>query len=117
MTISLGPFGHDGSLLHRDEVGAVATTPLRPERYSSRDVVDVPDEIDAIFRSQTGMSFARWQHSARMRVARDLLARRVKPSAVASRVGYSQVSNFSRAFTRFHGVSPRVYQEWEADAS
>lgn len=66
--------------------------------------------IHEAFWRETGMTFATWRNAARMRTARDLLAEGGKPSAVARRVGYTQVSNFSRAFTRFHGVSPSKYQ-------
>ena len=61
------------------------------------------------------MTFARWRYAARMRVARDLLAGGAKPSAVARRVGYGHLPNFSAAFTRFHGLTPREYQERETD--
>lgn len=68
--------------------------------------VDVRDA----FRRETGMTFACWRHAARMRIARDLLVRGMKPSGVARRVGYAHLSNFSRAFSSFHGVSPQDYQ-------
>jgi AraC-like DNA-binding protein len=48
-----------------------------------------------------------------MRIARDLLVGGAKPSAVARRVGYAHLPTFSAAFTRFHGLSPREYQERE----
>lgn len=77
----------------------------------------VPGDILDAFRLETGMTFASWRRAARMRIARDLLARGAKPSIVAGRVGYSQVSNFSRAFSQFHGVSPREHRERELDVS
>jgi AraC-like DNA-binding protein len=60
------------------------------------------------------MTFASWRYAARMRIARDLLAGGSKPSAVARRVGYAHLPNFSSAFSRFHGMSAREYQEREA---
>ncbi|WP_211275601.1 helix-turn-helix transcriptional regulator [Actinoplanes rectilineatus] len=72
---------------------------------------DVPADIRRAFRDQTGMSYARWRDAARMRIARDLLAGGAKPVAVARRVGYAHLSTFSAAFSRFHGLSPRAYQE------
>lgn len=75
----------------------------------------VPDGIHEAFRRDTGMTFSRWRNATRMRIARDLLVNDTQPSAVAGRVGYSQVSNFSRAFMRFHGISPREYQERELE--
>ncbi|MDQ7909528.1 AraC family transcriptional regulator [Phytohabitans sp. ZYX-F-186] len=75
--------------------------------------LDVPADIHRAFREQTGMSFTRWCYAARMRIARDMLAGGAKPSAVSRRVGYAHLPTFSAAFTRFHGLSPRDYQERE----
>lgn len=63
------------------------------------------------------MTFASWRHAARMRIARGLLENGTKTGSVAGRVGYTHVSNFSRAFTRFHGVSPSEYQATERHAA
>ncbi|OLT19921.1 AraC family transcriptional regulator [Pseudonocardia sp. CNS-139] len=79
--------------------------------------LDVPADIHRAFREQTGMSFARWCYAARMRIARDMLAGVAKPSAVARRLGYAHLPTFSSAFTRFHGLSPREYQERETGRS
>jgi AraC-like DNA-binding protein/mannose-6-phosphate isomerase-like protein (cupin superfamily) len=75
---------------------------------------DLPAEVHRAFREETGMTFASWRYAARMRIARDLLAGGSKPSAVARRVGYAHLPNFSSAFSRFHGMSAREYQEREA---
>ncbi|MDA0181713.1 helix-turn-helix domain-containing protein [Solirubrobacter phytolaccae] len=76
---------------------------------------DLPADVHRAFRDETGMTFARWRYAARMRIARDLLAGGAKPSAIARRVGYRHLPTFSTAFTRFHGLSPREYQEREAE--
>lgn len=65
------------------------------------------------FRRETGLTLTAWQHATRMHAARELLAGGAKPSSVARQVGYTQLSNFSRAFSRFHGESPRDYQRRE----
>lgn len=89
---------------------------LRDLAGGSSSVTDgVPREVRAVFREETGMSVADWRHAARMRIARGLLAEGTKASVVASRIGYTQVSNFSRAFTIFHGASPREFLELERD--
>jgi AraC-like DNA-binding protein len=75
--------------------------------------LDIPAEVHRVFREQTGMTFSRWRYAARMRIARDLLVGGAKSSAVARRVGYAHLPTFSAAFTRFHGLSPREYQERE----
>jgi AraC-like DNA-binding protein len=74
---------------------------------------DVPAEVHRAFRDETGMTFTRWRYAACMRIARDLLAGGTKPGAVARRVGYRHLPTFSAAFSRFHGISPREYQERE----
>ncbi|MEV0523958.1 AraC family transcriptional regulator [Streptomyces sp. NPDC050439] len=74
---------------------------------------DVGAEIHRAFRDETGMTFGRWRYAARMRIARDLLAGGAPPSAVARRIGYAHLPTFSAAFSRFHGLSPREYQERE----
>ncbi|NEA99377.1 AraC family transcriptional regulator [Streptomyces sp. SID13726] len=75
---------------------------------------DVRAEIHRAFRDETGMTLGRWRYAARMRIARDLLAGGAPPSAVARRIGYAHLPTFSAAFSRFHGLSPRAYQEREA---
>ncbi|MGW0861547.1 helix-turn-helix domain-containing protein [Streptomyces sp. NPDC002611] len=79
--------------------------------------VDVRAEIHRAFRDETGMTLPRWRYAARMRIARDLLAGGASPSAVARRIGYAHLPTFSAAFSRFHGLSPREYQEREAAKS
>ncbi|PZF86168.1 AraC family transcriptional regulator [Jiangella anatolica] len=94
---------------------AAATDFLRTVGAGDRSTAyDLPAEVHRAFRDETGMTFARWRYAARMRIARDLLAGGAKPSAVARRVGYAHLPNFSAAFSRFHGLSPREYQEREA---
>lgn len=76
---------------------------------------DVSREVHDAFRRETGMTFASWRHATRMRIARDMLREGAKPSSAARRIGYSQLSNFSRDFSRFHGTSPRHYQSHEGE--
>lgn len=75
---------------------------------------DVPADVHRAFREQTGMTFSRWCYAARMRIARDMLAGVARPSTVARRLGYAHLPTFSSAFARFHGISPREYQERES---
>ncbi|MFD9886425.1 helix-turn-helix transcriptional regulator [Streptomyces alboflavus] len=78
---------------------------------------DVRAEIHRAFRDETGMTLVRWRYAARMRIARDLLAGGAQPSTVARRIGYAHLPTFSAAFSRFHGLSPREYQQREAAKS
>ncbi|MEU3788486.1 AraC family transcriptional regulator [Streptomyces fructofermentans] len=75
--------------------------------------VDAGAEVHRAFRDETGMTLGRWRYAARMRIARDLLAGGAPPSAVARRTGYAHLPTFSAAFSRFHGLSPRDYQQRE----
>lgn len=77
--------------------------------------VDVGAEIHRAFRDETGMTLGRWRYAARMRIARDLLAGGAPPSAAARRTGYAHLPTFSAAFSRFHGLSPRDYQQRESE--
>lgn len=78
---------------------------------------DLPAEVHQAFRAEIGMTYKRWCYTTRMQAARELLARGTKPTAVAERLGYSTPSNFSNAFTTFHGFPPRQYQEHETTTS
>lgn len=91
---------------------AVAADYLRRMGVSGESA-DISVSVHRSFREETGMTFARWRYAARMRIARDLLVGGAKPSAVARRIGYAHLPTFSAAFTRFHGLSPREYQERE----
>jgi AraC-like DNA-binding protein len=83
---------------------AAATDFLRTIGTSDRSTAyNLPAEVHRAFRDETGMTFARWRYATRM------------PSAVSRRVGYAHLSNFSAAFSRFHGLSPREYQERETE--
>jgi len=93
---------------------AVANAFLRSLGSASEGVShDVSAEVRDAFRSDTGMTFTDWRHAARMRVARRLLQDGLPASSVATRVGYTMLSNFSRAFSRFHGIGPREFQHLE----
>ena len=74
---------------------------------------DLAAEVRAAFQHDTGLSVTQWQLAARMRIARKLLHEGASASSVSSRVGYTMLSNFSRAFSRFHGIGPREFQALE----
>lgn len=92
---------------------AAAMAYLRGVGSSGSGSDDVAPAVHRAFREQTGMTFVRWRYAARMRIAREMLAGGAKPTAVARRLGYAHLPTFSAAFTRFHGLSPRGYQERE----
>jgi AraC-like DNA-binding protein len=58
-----------------------------------------------------GLSFADLVDDVRFGVARELLRdERVKVVEVAAHLGYNDSANFTRAFRRWAGVSPRAYR-------
>ncbi|MFT4217491.1 MAG: AraC family transcriptional regulator [Micropruina sp.] len=90
---------------------AAATAFLRSVGSASEvESHEVPDDVREVFRRDTGMTFTDWRHAARMRIARGLLQDGHPSGGVARRVGYTRSSNFSRAFSRFHGIGPREFQ-------
>ncbi|MFT3944611.1 MAG: helix-turn-helix domain-containing protein [Ancrocorticia sp.] len=88
---------------------AVATHFLQQMRTARDTVLDA--DIHEAFRRETGMTFLRWQHAARMQVARDLLEHGARPDNVSRRVGYTHLRSFSRAFTSFYGTPPSQYRK------
>ncbi|WP_297442644.1 AraC family transcriptional regulator, partial [Acidocella sp.] len=58
------------------------------------------------------VNFAALRNEVRGRLARALLQDTDLPvTAIGERLGYSETSAFSRAFTRRHGVSPAAYRQ------
>jgi AraC-like DNA-binding protein len=61
--------------------------------------------------TQSGMSYRRLLSEARFRLATDWLATTGKPIAeIANDLGYRDASNFTRAFRKMSGLSPRAYR-------
>jgi AraC-like DNA-binding protein len=61
------------------------------------------------FRSQTGLSFARWKRAVIAQHALELVASGHKVSSVATDLGYESVSAFIAMFRRLYGESPRQF--------
>lgn len=65
-----------------------------------------------------GTSFREFFRSVRHDLAMTLLSRRdVSISEVADRLGFSEVSSFSRAFKQWTGTSPQVYRQQSSNAA
>lgn len=66
---------------------------------------------------QGGTSFQAIRDDVCRTLARDYLRNSDLPvSRIAWRLGYQEPSNFSRAFRRWHGVSPRAYRDAQRSA-
>jgi len=56
----------------------------------------------------------KWLEAIRLRKAADLLCTVLSIKEVAAQLGYNQVSHFSSAFKRFHGICPSRYRLGDA---
>jgi len=70
-----------------------------------------PDYLGHLFSKYLGSSFSDYIHGIRISAAKGLLEKRdLTISQIADSLGYTDPSNFSHAFTRATGASPRVYR-------
>lgn len=74
--------------------------------------LDIPaDKLARWFHRRTGHPYRKWQLNRRMTLARSLLIQPAQtPTRVARELGYSELSAFTRAFTRHHRQSPTAFQ-------
>lgn len=71
-------------------------------------------QISRIVQTCTGVSYHRLLLKLRMEKAASLLRQNVSMEAAANGVGYSTVSSFYRAFTRYYGCTPGAYLKRES---
>ncbi len=86
------------------------------ERLSQADVAFIlaveKTHCSRIFRSATGHSFCEWDRSIRVRVAKNMLRQSDKSvSAIASAVGYRDITTFERNFRRVTGMCPTSFRQ------
>lgn len=68
--------------------------------------------LSRLFSQETGCSWESWRREKRMSLARFLLSDTGRGvSYISDRVGYSNVSGFSRSFTAVHGVTPTQFRK------
>jgi transcriptional regulator GlxA family with amidase domain len=66
-----------------------------------------PSRFEHLFKNQTGQGFKAFLLAARITKARNMLRdRTLRVKEVAAAVGYANVSNFIRDFTKYYGESP-----------
>ncbi len=67
--------------------------------------------ICRIFKSATGTTINKYMTARRISIAKSLLADGVGVSDVCERCGFSDYSNFLKAFTKSVGISPKKYSQ------
>jgi two-component system, response regulator YesN len=73
-----------------------------------------PNYLSKFFRHETGMSFSDYLMSLKMERAAQLLEDyTLRIGEISITIGYSDSNNFTRAFTRYYGQSPREYRKRE----
>jgi len=74
-----------------------------------------PDYLDRLFKRETGQSVTEYVVNLRMTTAQELLLHSdLSVGAVAARVGYTNLSHFSRRFRKFSGLSPNEFRQKHA---
>jgi len=63
------------------------------------------------FKNKTGVSLSEYYQQRRFEKAAELLRQeKYSITEIAKRVGYRRVNAFSKAFSRYHGISPTNYR-------
>jgi transcriptional regulator GlxA family with amidase domain len=83
-----------------------SSRPIRIDEVARR-VATSPRQLQRVFAETAGLGFRSYLRRLRMSKAADFLTTTNVPvNVVARRVGYSDASQFSKAFKRTYGVSP-----------
>jgi two-component system response regulator YesN len=69
-----------------------------------------PGYLSRIFHEYAHVTFSEYLNVCRMRKAGELIQSGLSIDNAASRVGYDNLRNFSRAFGKYYGVTPAVYR-------
>lgn len=98
----------------RDIAEAVKANPQRAWDFAAEadHVGCTPTHFRRIWKALTGVSPLTYLNKTRMDLAAELLRRdKLHLQAIASTVGFEDVSYFSRLFRRFQGMSPGTYRD------
>jgi two-component system response regulator YesN len=69
-----------------------------------------PGYLSRIFHEYARVTFSGYLNTCRMRKAGEFIRSGLSINNAASRVGYDNLRNFSRAFKKYYGVTPAVYR-------
>lgn len=64
-----------------------------------------------LFKKETGMTFSEYMLALKMREAGKLLLQGHRVEEITRKLGYGTTQNFTRAFTKYWGMSTRVFRE------
>ncbi|MGG4143629.1 response regulator [Paenibacillus algorifonticola] len=71
-----------------------------------------PDYLTRIFKKETGIALSDYLFQERFKIAKELLAKTDMPiGAVASHIGYTNFSHFSRSFRKHTNMNPNEYRQ------
>ncbi|MCL6601271.1 MAG: response regulator [Paenibacillus sp.] len=71
-----------------------------------------PDYLTRVFKKETGMAISDYLLKERLKIAQELLKKTEMPiSAVATHIGYSNFSHFSRTFKKHTNINPNEYRQ------
>src|SRR5690606_9535950 len=93
---------------------------LEENEQLSQNLNDICKQLDVSERtlrrklSEEGANFQAILNEVRFTRARKLLLQHYKLEDIASRLGYSEAGNFSHAFKRWSGMSPKQYKLMQA---
>lgn len=81
--------------------------------YRVRDLADrmavSPRHLERTLRRELGVNPAKWLAEQKLRRAAKLLRKYPNIKAVASKLGFKQLSHFSRSFKSHFGICPREF--------
>ncbi len=92
----------------------------QPGRFPS--IEELADQTNSSTRTirrrlnQEGTNYQRLLNEIRYALAKDYLTTRWSIERIAEMLGYSDATNFSHAFKRWHGCSPKAYRDQKGQA-
>lgn len=90
----------------RERLGEELSVAALAERFAYH-----PNYLSQMFKQETGLSLQEYIIHERMDLSKRLLLKGMPVGDVALRVGYGNVTHFSRIFKKNEGLSPKQYQQ------
>ena len=109
--------GEDKTSTYNDQVDAILSYINNNIQYPisigdlSKQFYISESYICCIFKAATGTTINKYMTARRISIAKSLLAEGIGVSEVCDRCGFSDYSNFLKAFTKSVGISPKKYSQ------